>query len=125
MTEFDVRGASELVPAKGFSGGNQQKAIIAREIDRNPDLLIVSQPTRGLDVGAIEYIRKRIIEERTNGKAVLVVSFELDEILDLSDRIAVIHDGKIQGIVTPENTNKQELGILMAGGTVAKEETHV
>ncbi|MCR8967302.1 ABC transporter ATP-binding protein [Streptococcus zalophi] len=125
MEEFDVRGASELVPAKGFSGGNQQKAIIAREVDRNPDLLIVSQPTRGLDVGAIEYIHSRLIQERDKGKAVLVVSFELDEILNLSDRIAVIHDGKIQGIVLPDETNKQELGILMAGGTVEKEETHV
>lgn len=125
MQEFDVRGANELVPAKGFSGGNQQKAIIAREVDRNPDLLIVSQPTRGLDVGAIEYIHKRLIEERDKGKAILVVSFELDEILNLSDRIAVIHDGHIQGIVTPETTNKQELGILMAGGTVEKEVSHV
>ncbi|MGT2771273.1 ABC transporter ATP-binding protein [Streptococcus marimammalium] len=125
MEEFDVRGANELVPAKGFSGGNQQKAIIAREVDRNPDLLIVSQPTRGLDVGAIEYIHNRLIQERDKGKAVLVVSFELDEIINLSDRIAVIHDGKIQGIVLPEETNKQELGILMAGGTVEKEETHV
>ena len=80
MEEFDVRAASELVPAAALSGGNQQKAIIAREIDRDPDLLIVSQPTRGLDVGAIEYIHKRLIEERDNGKAVLVVSFELDEI---------------------------------------------
>lgn len=124
MTEFDVRGANELVPAKGFSGGNQQKAIIAREVDRDPDLLIVSQPTRGLDVGAIEYIHKRLIMERDNGKAILVVSFELDEILNLSDRIAVIHDGKIQGIVTPETTNKQELGILMAGGLIEKEESH-
>lgn len=120
MAEFDVRGANELVPSKGFSGGNQQKAIIAREVDRNPDLLIVSQPTRGLDVGAIEYIHKRLIEERDKGKAVLVVSFELDEILNLSDRIAVIHDGKIQGIVLPEETNKQELGILMAGGSIDK-----
>lgn len=120
MKEFDVRGANELVPAKGFSGGNQQKAIIAREIDRDPDLLIVSQPTRGLDVGAIEYIHKRLIEERDKGKAVLVVSFELDEILNLSDRIAVIHDGSIQGIVTPAETNKQELGILMAGGNIGK-----
>lgn len=93
MEEFDVRAASELVPAAALSGGNQQKAIIAREIDRDPDLLIVSQPTRGLDVGAIEYIHKRLIEERDNGKAVLVVSFELDEILNVSDRIAVIHDG--------------------------------
>lgn len=122
MQEFDVRAASEIVTASALSGGNQQKAIIAREIDRNPDLLIVSQPTRGLDVGAIEYIHKRLIQERDNGKAVLVVSFELDEILNVSDRIAVIHDGKIQGIVTPETTNKQELGVLMAGGELEKGE---
>lgn len=125
MEEFDVRAASELVPAAALSGGNQQKAIIAREIDRDPDLLIVSQPTRGLDVGAIEYIHKRLIEERDNGKAVLVVSFELDEILNVSYRIAVIHDGKIQGIVSPETTNKQELGVLMAGGNLGKEKSDV
>ncbi len=125
MDEFDVRGAGELVPAKALSGGNQQKAIIAREIDRNPDLLIVSQPTRGLDVGAIEYIRKRLIAERDKGKAVLVVSFELDEILDVSDRIAVIHDGVIHGIVDPAKTNKQELGVLMAGGKLEKGEENV
>lgn len=125
MEEFDVRAASELVPAAALSGGNQQKAIIAREIDRDPDLLIVRQPTRGLDVGAIEYIHKRLIEERDNGKAVLVVSFELDEILNVSDRIAVIHDGKIQGIVSPETTNKQELGVLMAGGNLGKEKSDV
>lgn len=125
MEEFDVRAASELVPAAALSGGNQQKAIIAREIDRDPDLLIVSQPTRGLDVGAIEYIHRRLIEERDNGKAVLVVSFELDEILNVSDRIAVIHDGKIQGIVSPETTNKQELGVLMAGGNLGKEKSDV
>ncbi|MFC3927278.1 ABC transporter ATP-binding protein [Streptococcus caprae] len=125
MEEFDVRGAGELIAGGDLSGGNQQKAVIAREIDRNPDLLIVSQPTRGLDVGAIEYIRKRLIGERDKGKAVLVVSFELDEILDVSDRIAVIHDGQIQGILDPATTNKQELGILMAGGSLAKEETHV
>ena len=118
MEEFDVRAANEIVPASALSGGNQQKAIIAREVNRNPDLLIVSQPTRGLDVGAIEYIHKRLIDERDKGKAVLVVSFELDEILNLSDRIAVIHDGKIQGIVKPSETNKQELGILMAGGEI-------
>lgn len=125
MEEFDVRAASELVPAAALSGGNQQKAIIAREIDRDPDLLIVSQPTRGLDVGAIEYIHKRLIEERDNGKAVLVVSFELDEILNVSDRIAVIHDSKIQGIVSPETTNKQGLGVLMAGGNLGKEKSDV
>ncbi|EHJ53114.1 ABC transporter ATP-binding protein [Streptococcus macacae] len=125
MGEFDIRGANELVAAKGFSGGNQQKAIIAREVDRDPDLLIVSQPTRGLDVGAIEYIHKRLIEERDKGKAVLLVSFELDEILNLSDRIAVIYDGKIQGIVDPERTNKQELGMLMAGEEIKGEKVNV
>ena len=125
MQEFDVRAASEIVPASALSGGNQQKAIIAREINRDPDLLIVSQPTRGLDVGAIEYIHKRLIEARDNGKAVLVVSFELDEILNVSDRIAVIHDGKIQGIVTPQTTNKQELGVLMAGGSLGEEKSDV
>ena len=123
--EFDVRAANDYVPASALSGGNQQKAIIAREVDRDPDLLIVSQPTRGLDVGAIEYIHKRLIGERDKGKAVLVVSFELDEILNLSDRIAVIHDGKIQGIVTPAETNKQELGILMAGGELKKGDSNV
>ena len=125
MEEFDVRAVNEIVPASALSGGNQQKAIIAREVDRNPDLLIVSQPTRGLDVGAIEYIHKRLIGERDKGKAVLVVSFELDEILNLSDRIAVIHDGKIQGIVKPSETNKQELGVLMAGGELEKEKSDV
>ena len=125
MEEFDVRAANDYFPASALSGGNQQKAIIAREVDRDPDLLIVSQPTRGLDVGAIEYIHKRLIGERDKGKAVLVVSFELDEILNLSDRIAVIHDGKIQGIVTPAETNKQELGILMAGGELKKGDSNV
>ena len=125
MEELDVRAANDYVPASALSGGNQQKAIIAREVDRDPDLLIVSQPTRGLDVGAIEYIHKRLIGERDKGKAVLVVSFELDEILNLSDKIAVIHDGKIQGIVTPAETNKQELGILMAGGELKKGDSNV
>ncbi|KXT78691.1 ABC transporter ATP-binding protein [Streptococcus sp. DD13] len=125
MQEFDVRGASEVVSGGSLSGGNQQKAVIAREIDRNPDLLVISQPTRGLDVGAIEYIRKRLIAERDKGKALIVVSFELDEILDISDRIAVMHDGKIQGILNPEDTNKHELGILMAGGQLEKEEGNV
>lgn len=115
IEEFDVRTPSELVPASALSGGNQQKAIIAREIDRDPDLLMVSQPTRGLDVGAIEYIHKRLIEQRDNGKGVLVVSFELDEILNVSDRIAVMFEGNITGIVDAKETNEQELGLLMAG----------
>ena len=118
IEEFDVRTVDELVPVKSLSGGNQQKAIIAREIDRNPDLLIVAQPTRGLDVGAIEYIHKRLIDQRDCGKAVLLISFELDEILNVSDRIAVMHDGQIAGVVKPEETTQQELGLLMAGATM-------
>ncbi|KAF1293533.1 heme ABC transporter ATP-binding protein [Enterococcus sp. CU9D] len=115
IEEFDVRTTNELVPAKALSGGNQQKAIIAREVDRDPDLLIVANPTRGLDVGAIEFIHKRLIEQRDKYKAVLLVSFELDEILNVSDRIAVIHGGEIVGIVDPKETSENELGLLMAG----------
>lgn len=120
IKEYDVRTVNELVPAKALSGGNQQKAIIAREMDRNPDLLIVAQPTRGLDVGAIEYIHKRLIEQRDNQKAVLVVSFELDEIMNVSDRIVVMHDGHIAGQVLPKETSEQELGLLMAGSSLEK-----
>ncbi|MGG3694075.1 ABC transporter ATP-binding protein [Heyndrickxia ginsengihumi] len=112
---FDVRTPSEYTKARSLSGGNQQKAIIGREIDRNPDLLIAAQPTRGLDVGAIEFIHKRLIEQRDRGKAVLLVSFELDEILNVSDRIAVIYEGQIIDIVDASQTTEQELGLLMAG----------
>ncbi|MDN6161427.1 MAG: ABC transporter ATP-binding protein [Atopostipes sp.] len=115
IDEFDVRMQSEKNPASSLSGGNQQKAIIAREVDRNPDLLIAAQPTRGLDVGAIEFIHKRLIEQRDKGKAVLLMSFELDEIMDVSDRIAVMHDGMIIDIVDAAETNETELGLLMTG----------
>jgi len=115
IKEFDVRTPDEYTKARALSGGNQQKAIIGREVDRNPELLIAAQPTRGLDVGAIEFIHKRLIEQRDQGKAVLLVSFELDEIMNVSDRIAVIYEGKIVAIVDPKETTEQELGLLMAG----------
>uniref|UniRef100_UPI00404409C4 ABC transporter ATP-binding protein n=1 Tax=Niallia sp. 03133 TaxID=3458060 RepID=UPI00404409C4 len=115
MEEFDVRTPGIHTPARALSGGNQQKAIIGREVDRNPDLLIAAQPTRGLDVGAIEFIHKRLIEQRDNGKGVLLLSFELDEILNVSDRIAVIFEGEIIATVNPKETSEQELGLLMAG----------
>jgi simple sugar transport system ATP-binding protein len=115
IQEFDVRTPDEYTKARALSGGNQQKAIIGREVDRDPDLLIAAQPTRGLDVGAIEFIHKRLIEQRDKGKAVLLVSFELDEIMNVSDRIAVIYEGKIVAIVDPKETTEQELGLLMAG----------
>ncbi|WP_124728713.1 ABC transporter ATP-binding protein [Staphylospora marina] len=115
IEEYDVRTPSEHVPIRALSGGNQQKAIIAREVDRDPDFLIAAQPTRGLDVGAIEFIHRRLVEQRDKGKAVLLVSFELDEIMKLSDRIAVIYEGKIVGWVDPKETTEEELGLLMAG----------
>src|SRR6266700_3348564 len=115
VTEFDVRTPSIEVPARALSGGNQQKVIIARELAANPEALIAAQPTRGVDIGAIEFIHRRLIEVRDAGKAVLLVSAELDEIRSLSDRIAVMYEGKIVDIVSPEATEEQ-LGILMTGG---------
>jgi len=112
---YDVRSQGEQALARSLSGGNQQKLIIGREIDRNPDLLIAATPTRGLDVGAIEFIHQKLIEQRDHGKAVLLISFELDEVMNVSDRIAVISDGKIIDIVNPEETTESELGLLMAG----------
>jgi len=116
IKEFDVRsGKDSETLARSMSGGNQQKAIIAREIDRSPDLLIAAQPTRGLDVGAIEYIHKRLVLERDNGKAVLLISLELEEVLNVSDRIAVIYEGEIVGIVDAKKTTANDLGLMMSG----------
>ncbi|MFY8145131.1 MAG: ABC transporter ATP-binding protein, partial [Rhodobacter sp.] len=115
MERFDVRPPIPTLVAKSFSGGNQQKIVVAREIERNPDLLLVGQPTRGVDIGAIEFIHKQIVALRDAGKAILLVSVELDEILSLSDRIAVMFDGRIMGERDPSGTNERELGLLMAG----------
>ncbi|MGB2993698.1 MAG: ABC transporter ATP-binding protein [Paenisporosarcina sp.] len=118
IQKYDVRTQGDHEPARALSGGNQQKAIIGREIDRDPDLLIAALPTRGLDVGAIEFIHQRLIEQRDKGKAVLLISFELDEVMNVSDRIAVIYDGQIVETLDPLQTNEQELGLLMAGQTL-------
>jgi len=115
MGRFDVRPANPRLAAKNFSGGNQQKIVLAREIERNPDLLLVGQPTRGVDIGAIEFIHQQIVALRDQGKAILLVSVELDEILSLSDRIAVMFDGRIMGERRPDTTDEKELGLLMAG----------
>lgn len=117
IDDFDVRaGRGEKSPAGSLSGGNQQKAILGREIDLDTDLLIAVQPTRGLDVGAIEYIHKRLIEQRDSGKAVLLVSLELDEILDLSDRIAVVNSGELIDLVVNDNSvDENDIGLMMAG----------
>ena len=115
MAKFDVRPPNPWLAAKSFSGGNQQKIVVAREIERNPDLLLIGQPTRGVDIGAIEFIHQQIVELRDQGKAILLVSVELEEILSLSDRVAVMFDGKIMGERPAAETNEKELGLLMAG----------
>ncbi|WP_059171723.1 ABC transporter ATP-binding protein [Bacillus sp. FJAT-27445] len=115
VEEFDVRTPGVETQVRSMSGGNQQKVIIAREIDRDPQFLIAAQPTRGLDVGAIEFVHKQLIAQRDEGKAVLLVSFELEEVLNVSDRILVISEGRIVGETTPETTSDKELGLMMAG----------
>ncbi|MDD6156484.1 MAG: ABC transporter ATP-binding protein [Lachnospiraceae bacterium] len=116
IEQYDVRsGQGPVTMARSMSGGNQQKAIIAREVDKNPDLLIAVQPTRGLDVGAIEYIHKQLIAQRDAGKAVLLVSLELDEVMDVPDRILVMYEGEIVGEFDPKKVTQEELGLYMSG----------
>ncbi|MPN44345.1 Ribose import ATP-binding protein RbsA [bioreactor metagenome] len=116
ISQYDIRsGNGTKTTTRSMSGGNQQKAIIAREVDLDPEILIAVQPTRGLDVGAIEYIHHQLIEERDRGKAILLVSLELDEVMNLSDRILVIYEGKIVADLKPEEVTVQELGLYMAG----------
>ena len=122
IAQYDVRsGQGPATIARSMSGGNQQKAIIAREVDKDPELLIAVQPTRGLDVGAIEYIHKQIVAERDKGKAVLLVSLELDEVMNLSDRILVMYEGELVGEFDPKKTTVEELGLYMAGAKKQKE----
>ncbi len=113
--EYDVRPGDGALPTSAFSGGNQQKIVLARELERNPDLLLVGQPTRGVDIGAIEFIHRRLVALRDAGKAVLLVSVELDEILALADRILVMYDGRIVGDVPRAEATERMLGLMMAG----------
>lgn len=116
IDQYDVRsGQGPITTARSMSGGNQQKAIVAREIDKDPELLVAVQPTRGLDVGAIEYIHKQLVAQRDAGKAVLLVSLELDEVMDVPDRILVMYEGEIVGELDPKTTTQEELGLYMAG----------
>lgn len=116
IEQYDVRsGQGPVTAARSMSGGNQQKAIVGREIDKNPELLVAVQPTRGLDVGAIEYIHKQLVAQRDAGKAVLLVSLELDEVMDVPDRILVMYEGEIVGEFDPKKTTEEELGLYMAG----------
>ena len=115
MEEYDVRPQSPNLITSNFSGGNQQKIILSRELNENPKVLLVGQPTRGVDIGAIEFIHQRLIDMRDRGAAILLVSVELDEVLSLSDRIVVMFDGKIVGEKDNKNVTDRELGLLMAG----------
>jgi len=115
LTEFDVRGGGPKTLAGSLSGGNQQKVVVAREVSRDPRILVAAQPTRGLDVGAIEFVHRRLVAERDEGRAILLVSFELDEILSLSDRILVVYEGEVVGEYSPD-VSEEELGIAMTGG---------
>ncbi len=116
ICQYDIRsGQGSATITRAMSGGNQQKAIVAREIDKNPDLLVAIQPTRGLDVGAIEYIHKKLVDQRDAGKAVLLISLELDEVMNISDRILVMYEGEIVGEFDPKKTTAEELGLYMAG----------
>ncbi len=116
IEQFDIRTPGAKVEANTLSGGNQQKVVIAREIQRNPKLLVVAQPTRGLDVGAIEFVHQQLIRERDRGKALLLFSLELDEVLALADRIAVIYEGEIVGVLPREEASEEKLGLMMTGG---------
>jgi simple sugar transport system ATP-binding protein len=115
MQKFDVRPTNPRLKTASFSGGNQQKIVLAREMERNPDVLIVGQPTRGVDIGAIEFIHNQIVKMRDAGKAILLVSVELDEVRSLADRILVMFDGKIIGEADPAVASEAELGLMMAG----------
>jgi simple sugar transport system ATP-binding protein len=118
VKDFDIRATSIREPVSALSGGNQQKVIVARELSRPLEFLVASQPTRGLDVGSIEYVHRQIVNQRNEGLGVLIVSSELDEVFALGDRIAVMHEGRITGIVDP-STSRETVGLLMAGSTVA------
>jgi simple sugar transport system ATP-binding protein len=116
VREYDVRPPNIDLPARALSGGNQQKLIVAREFDINPRLILVAQPTRGVDIGATEFIHRKVIELRDAGAAVLLVSAELDEVLSLSDRVIVIYEGRVVGEVDPKAVTEEEIGLMMTGG---------
>src|SRR5882762_3389746 len=116
IREFDVRPPNPALPARALSGGNQQKLIIGREFELPPRLLLVSQPTRGVDIGAIEFIHRKIVPLRDAGWALLLVSAELEEVTSLSDRLLVLHNGKVAGEVDPKSVTNEEIGLMMTGG---------
>ena len=124
MEAFDVRPTNPDLKSSNFSGGNQQKLILAREFERDPEVLIIGQPTRGIDIGAIEFIRKRIIKMRDAGKAIILISVELEEIMSISDRIIVMCDGEITGTVDASDADEATLGMMMANALISQEKSN-
>jgi ABC-type uncharacterized transport system ATPase subunit len=120
LDSYDVRSSGTDAAGRSLSGGNQQKLVVGREIDSDPELLIAAQPTRGLDVGAIEFVHRRLLEQRAAGKGILLISLELEELLSLSDRIVVIYEGQFIAEVDPKTVTEEELGLLMTGGRLQK-----
>lgn len=118
VRDYSIQTPNIDTPARHLSGGTQQRVVVAREFSRQPKLIVAAQPTRGLDIGATEYVRGKIVEMRDRGSAVLLISADLDEIWALSDRIAVIYEGRIVAVRNPDETSEQELGLLMAGGNI-------
>ena len=115
IDEYDIRTPGPDILTSNLSGGNQQKVVIAKEFDRDPDILLVVQPTRGLDIGAKEYVHEELLNQRENGKSILLISTDLEEVLALSDRLAVMFKGQIVGVVNPAETEVEKIGLMMAG----------
>jgi len=120
MDRFEIRAAGPSAPAKSLSGGNQQKLIVGRELAKDPAIIVASQPTRGLDIGAAKYIRDLLVEMRDAGRAILLVSADLDEVLALADRIAIMYEGRFMTVCAPDDLDREQIGLLM-GGVEAKE----
>jgi len=121
MDRFEIRATGPSAPAKSLSGGNQQKLIVGRELAKDPDIIVASQPTRGLDIGSAYYIRQTLLDMREKGRAILLVSADLDEVLAHSDRVAIMFEGKFMEVCSPEELNRERVGMLMGGVDAAKE----
>jgi len=121
MKRFDIQATGPGAPAKSLSGGNQQKLIVGRELAKNPDIIVAAQPTRGLDIGSAQYIRDLLVEMRNNRRAILLVSADLDEVLALSDRVAIMYEGRFMTITSPAELDRETIGLLMGGVTAVKE----
>jgi simple sugar transport system ATP-binding protein len=121
MDRFEIRASGPGAPAKSLSGGNQQKLIVGRELAKDPAIIVAAQPTRGLDIGSAQYIRQTLVDMREKGRAILLVSADLDEVLAHADRVAIMYEGRFMEVCSPDELNREKVGMLMGGVTAAKE----